>query len=786
MYGNASAKMNWCWFGAHLNLYGGTFDVLSGFNMGAGTPDPIPDNLMRIDIWAGTLILPNNFSANVQDWIDRGILLAYGKTPNIQGNPKIIVNVLVNPNRTTVTASQAYPPEASEPIPPDGATNVYRKTSLTWAAGKDANRFPEEDGHEVYFDTNEAKVEARSGCAVNGVFTTDGLPKYELYPPALGSLTTYYWAIDEVNDVCDASPWLGNVWKFTTADKTVIDAFERYTKTGFALSDFGSMAYPLPGELRRTWIDGEWSVMFPIPPAFPNCVATSGSYVQLNTDPCDGTPPTIGGPIGSNADIALSPIKSMKFYYDNDGAITWLNDLYHKGTAYNYTAPMYSEASAAVDDAARLSAPNPPFNIAKQESLDLEIGRNWSGYKLLRVPYYGDPANTVVSTDKLYVGLKDGDGTLVVVSNSDQTVIQQAGWHYWYIRLKDFNTPPTGTSDLDLTNVARIYIGIGNRTTQPTGGRGAVFFDDIQLITNGICVPGTLTGDFTGDCKVNSADLQRMNEVWLGSSLPTPPTPVINLDASALNLGTLSTWNNTGTAGGSFGDFNTKVPVPGYRPTVAIVEGVRAVVFDGNDVMMATFRAPASITGAHAFTAIYKVWNLNIGIEEWVIMWSKRGGPDGTYAGVGYGTSPDFGVAAQWGVPDMGFDRGVPAAHTWHTIAVTYPGGPNTVETVLVDGVVNAIEGPKTLNIFADCNVTVGAAYDGNSNDPNVKIARALTPILNLSGAVANVKIYDVAISPGNLAILMDAPMDMNNDNVIDFKDIALFANNWLKTLLWP
>ena len=129
----------------------------------------------------------------------------------------------------------------------------------------------------------------------------------------------------------------------------------------------------------------------------------------------------------------------------------------------------------------------------------------------------------------------------------------------------------------------------------------------------------------------------------------------------------------------------------------------------------------------------------------------------------------------------MGFDGGVPAAHTWHTIGVTYQGGPNSVETVMVDGLVNATE-VKTLNIWPNCPMTVGAAYDGNSSDPNVRI----TPIRPFSGALADLKVYNIAIPLRDLAVLMGTPLDMNKDNKINFKDLAALANKWMTTTLFP
>ncbi|MFC1795152.1 hypothetical protein ACFL3Q_16395, partial [Planctomycetota bacterium] len=47
-------------------------------------------------------------------------------------------------------------------------------------------------------------------------------------PAKLDWNTTYYWRIDEVNDLNPDSPWKGPVWSFTTADFMIVDDFESY------------------------------------------------------------------------------------------------------------------------------------------------------------------------------------------------------------------------------------------------------------------------------------------------------------------------------------------------------------------------------------------------------------------------------------------------------------------------------------------------------------------------------------------------------------------------------
>ena len=100
--------------------------------------------------------------------------------------------------------------------------------------------------------------------------------------------------------------------------------------------------------------------------------------------------------------------KSMKLYYDNDARVAWLISLYHypdplQGQHYYwYVAPKYSEASAGIDDNALLSDDDRNLYPVDQSSLGLD--RDWTTFKLLKVSYHGDMANTKTADDKLYVG----------------------------------------------------------------------------------------------------------------------------------------------------------------------------------------------------------------------------------------------------------------------------------------------------------------------------------------------------------------------------------------------
>jgi len=109
----------------------------------------------------------------------------------------------------------------SGPNPADGAVDVEASVILGWVAGAVAA------SHEVYLGTDADSV----------ANATKDSPEYkgpkalgeESYDPGMLTMnTTYFWRIDEVNDVNPDSPWPGKVWSFTTGDYFVIDDFEDY------------------------------------------------------------------------------------------------------------------------------------------------------------------------------------------------------------------------------------------------------------------------------------------------------------------------------------------------------------------------------------------------------------------------------------------------------------------------------------------------------------------------------------------------------------------------------
>jgi hypothetical protein len=100
---------------------------------------------------------------------------------------------------------------ASNPSPANGIVIGPGIALLRWTPGHKAVE------HDVFFGTNFDEVNSIDlfdntgiyrGRWIDASYATEELDPYQ----------TYYWRIDEINDVEADSPWKGDVWCFTVAD----------------------------------------------------------------------------------------------------------------------------------------------------------------------------------------------------------------------------------------------------------------------------------------------------------------------------------------------------------------------------------------------------------------------------------------------------------------------------------------------------------------------------------------------------------------------------------------
>ncbi len=89
----------------------------------------------------------------------------------------------------------------------------------------------------------------------------------------------------------------------------------------------------------------------------------------------------------------------------------------------------------------------------------------------------------------LYVTVEDGNGRSKRVVNSDPEAIWALTWKPWVIPLSEFSN-----AGVNMTNVRKMYIGLGDRNNPSSGGTGLIYVDDIGF---GAPLASNVTSDIT-------------------------------------------------------------------------------------------------------------------------------------------------------------------------------------------------------------------------------------------------------------------------------------------------
>jgi parallel beta-helix repeat protein len=259
------------------NLVLTRIDPQINFNWGSGGPDPVVGADKFSVRWIGdieaafteTYTFYTNSDGSVRLWIDGHELvdrwwydqnvgtensgtidLVAGRTYSFlmeyqarrsNGMVALLWESHRTPKQLVPQAALSLPLKARYPNPANGAIDVKMTPVLTWNQGDYAA------SHNVYFGTNAQAVRnaTRTSPEYKG---TESLGNESYNPGKLSMDTSYYWRIDEVNNVNSDSPWTGPVWSFTTADFIVVDDFESYNDLNEGQS--GS------NRIYLTWIDG--------------------------------------------------------------------------------------------------------------------------------------------------------------------------------------------------------------------------------------------------------------------------------------------------------------------------------------------------------------------------------------------------------------------------------------------------------------------------------------------------------------------------------------------------
>ena len=229
--------------------------------------------------------------------------------------------------------------------------------------------------------------------------------------------------------------------------------------------------------------------------------------------------------------------------------------------------------------------------------------------------------------------------------------------------------------------------------------------------------------------------------VLCGAIAPASQAGVlINLDATGLPEGALSTWSNSGSVSGNFTSAGTAAP------SVVTQSGVKGVSFVGAANHYLGPVAPEFITGQAARTIEAWVYNPAGSDFETIIAWGRREGPDNTNSSFSHGVQGTWGAFGGWGAADLDW-QGKLAFGRWNYIVYTYDG---TTSSVYADGVLANSE-DVALNTWAVDSTAEARPLPfrvGAQNLANGSVAVNEPATL----VMGRIRVHDVALSAAEVA----------------------------------
>lgn len=218
-----------------------------------------------------------------------------------------------------------------------------------------------------------------------------------------------------------------------------------------------------------------------------------------------------------------------------------------------------------------------------------------------------------------------------------------------------------------------------------------------------------------------------------------PDLPYLELDARSLQLGAVSRWVSTGLN-------STAFRAVGSSATAEDIEGVRAVVLDGQQVHFIGPTAPSFLCGNSPRTIEAWIYNSSASSQETLIAWGLPGHGEGANAAFSHGTNPTSGAFVHGGNLDMSWDQSV-LQGVWTQVAYVYDPATRNA-TIYSDGeIIQTREvGPLQTSLFErrptgtnGVPIRIGAQNDS---------AGGASTAGRGSMAVARLRVFDQALSP--------------------------------------
>jgi len=420
------------------------------------------------------------------------------------------------------------------------------------------------------------------------------------------------------------------------------------------------------------------------------------------------------------------------------------------------------------------------------------------------------------------MALSDGTNTGVVPYDGDANDIKKASWHEWNIDLAD-----PCLASVVLTNVSRIYLGVGKRSYQSAtkGGIGIVYFDDIRLYPPR-CLAELVPADLTGDCIAGYEELDILAGDWLKSgydvnAVPPSKAPICRykLDEGAglttANSGSYGTGYNASLSGAAGGPADDLTWVTPGAPHPDRGDPNYAIGFDGAKAECIIANANLGFT---TNTMTITAWVKRAGDQNWwagLVFCTSLVGDCVPHAGLSFGENASVEwdwllggkiqpsslnhLAYHWkNCPDE--NDATPDGENeiwWWRSGLLVPDGEWTFCAVVVEpeqARLYMMPAGEAMSKATNIETHVPSTF----NDPfNIgRDARIDWGNRTLIGQIDDAQIFDYALSDaeilyvaqkgGTAHIPVESPVDFDVSDTIDFRDYAVVADKWLEEILWP
>ena len=414
-------------------------------------------------------------------------------------------------------------------------------------------------------------------------------------------------------------------------------------------------------------------------------------------------------------------------------------------------------------------------NIFSEATRYYDTPQDWSSLNagFLEISFQGVSGN--YTDTQMYITVSDGDASSVVPYPGDANDIAVQQWQTWRIDMQEF-------AGVNLSRIESFTIGFTDGMSPPPVGTGfgTVYFDDIKLYSSSCLEENIPAADFNQDCVVDFVDLGEMTSNWLDTGYKVYPVQSPNSPVAWYKFdGNLD--DSVGEAHGQFdgspvytnGVFGKAISFDGYGNSVALTDitSLFTKIRNGSGITI-SFWQKGDVSTHHTDTLccsnyIYGVYNPTIAIN--LGCWKSPG-------------KYNWDCGSRWS-----FDSRLSGRHRyagewsgrWNHWAFTKDVETGRMEIYLNGALYDSRVGVTSI-IAGVISFEIGSGWYGGYD-----------------GLIDDFRIYDYALSQAEVAYAATngtgvfnqtllTPADMDSNNIIDFRDFAVLAENWLNMQLYP